>query len=109
MHASEKLSLEQIRQLVAASEGLRFESENRRQMYAWVESVLIEHQFKQQGRVARGLLRRYIEKMTGLSPGPGHGAECQADGSVPRGTILAAPGQPEASSALVGSRLFSGS
>ena len=49
MHASEKLSLEQIRQLVAASEGLRFESENRRQMYGWVESVLIEHQFKHQG------------------------------------------------------------
>ena len=68
MHASEKLSLEQIRQLVAASEGLRFESENRRQMYAWVESVLIEHGYARQGRVARGLLRRYIEKMTGLSP-----------------------------------------
>ena len=58
MHASEKLSLERIRQLVAASEGLRFESENRRQMYAWVESVLIEHQFKQQGKVARGFGRR---------------------------------------------------
>ena len=41
MHSAEKLSLEQIRSLVAASEGLRFESENRRQMYAWVESVLI--------------------------------------------------------------------
>ena len=68
MHASEKLSLEQIRQLVAASEGLRFESENRRQMYGWVESVLIEHGYARQGKVARGLLRRYIEKMTGLSP-----------------------------------------
>ena len=57
MHASEKLSLEQIRQLVAASEGLRFESENRRQMYAWVESVLIERGYARQGKVARGLLR----------------------------------------------------
>jgi len=52
VHAAEKLSLEQIRLLVAASEGLRFESENHRQMYAWVESVPIERQFKQQGKVA---------------------------------------------------------
>ena len=59
--------MEQIRSLVAASEGLRFESENRRQMYAWVESVLIEHSYAKLGKVARGLLRRYIETMTGLS------------------------------------------
>ena len=56
MHSPEKLSLEQIRSLVAASEGLRFESENRRQMYAWVESVLIEHSYAKLGKVARGLL-----------------------------------------------------
>ena len=67
MHEAEKLSLEQIRLLVSASEGLRFESENREQMYGWVESVLIEHGYARQGKAARGLLRRYLEKMTGLS------------------------------------------
>lgn len=67
MHEAEKLSLEQIRLLVSASEGLRFESENREQMYGWVESVLIEHGYSRQGKAARGLLRRYLEKMTGLS------------------------------------------
>ena len=67
MHEAEKLSLEQIRLLVSASEGLRFASENREQMYGWVESVLIEHGYASQGKAARGLLRRYLEKMTGLS------------------------------------------
>ena len=67
MHEAEKLSLEQIRLLVSASEGLRFASENREQMYGWVESVLIEHGYSQLGKAARGLLRRYLEKMTGLS------------------------------------------
>lgn len=67
MHEAEKLSLEQIRLLLSASEGLCFASENREQMYGWVESVLIEHGYAQQGKAARGLLRRYLEKMAGLS------------------------------------------
>lgn len=66
MHEAEKLSLEQIRLLVTASEGVRFESEHRQQMYGWVESVLVQQEYGCQGKVARGLLRRYIEKMTGL-------------------------------------------
>jgi transposase InsO family protein len=67
VHEAEKLSLEQIRFLVSASDGLLFESENREQMYGWVESVLIEHSYAKLGKVARGLLHRYIETMTGLS------------------------------------------
>jgi len=67
VHEAEKLSLEQIRGFVAASEELRFEGENRAQRNAWVERVLIEQQFAGQGKAARGLLRRYVEKMTGMS------------------------------------------
>ena len=67
MHEAEKLSLEQIRLLVLASDGLRFASESREQMYGWVESVLIEHRYAGLGKAARGLLRRYLGKMTGLS------------------------------------------
>jgi transposase InsO family protein len=67
VHEAEKLSLEQIRGFIAASEELRFESENRIQRYAWVERMLIEQQYASQSKAARGLLHRYIEKMTGLS------------------------------------------
>ena len=67
VHQAEKLNLEAIRRFVAASEEIRFESADRRQVYAWVEGLLVGQQYAQQGKAARGLLRRYIEKMTGLS------------------------------------------
>ena len=67
MHEAEKLSLEAIGRFVEASEEIRFEGENRPQVYGWVEQVLVGQQYGQQGKAARGLLRRYIEKMTGLS------------------------------------------
>jgi len=67
VHQAEKLSLEGIRRFVEASEEIRFEGANRGQVYGWVERVLVEHEYAQQGKVGRGLLRRYIEKMTGLS------------------------------------------
>src|ERR1035437_9004538 len=67
MHEAEKLSLEAIGRFVEASEEIRFESEDRQQLYGWVERVLVEQEYAQQGKAARGLLRRYIEKMTGLS------------------------------------------
>ena len=67
VHQAEKLSLEGIRRFVAASEEIRFESADRRQVYAWVEGLLVGQRYAQQAKAARGLLRRYIEKMTGLS------------------------------------------
>ena len=52
---------------VESSEEIRFESKNREQVYGWLERVLVHQEYAQQGKVARGLVRRYIEKMTGLS------------------------------------------
>jgi transposase InsO family protein len=67
VHQAEKLSLEGIRRFIEASQDLRFEGKSREQVYAWVEQVLCQQQYHQQGKAARGLLRRYIEKMTGMS------------------------------------------
>lgn len=67
MHAAEQLSLDQIQEFLKASEGIRFEGKTREQIYGWVEKVLVHHQYQQQGRRVRGLLRLYVEKMTGLS------------------------------------------
>jgi hypothetical protein len=67
VHEAEKLSLDQIEAFLNASEAIRFEGENRQQVYGWVEQVLRQQHYPQQGRKARGLLRRYLEKMTGLS------------------------------------------
>jgi hypothetical protein len=67
VHEAEKLSLDQIEAFLNASQEIRFEAENREQVYGWVEQVLGQPQYPQQGRKTRGLLRRYLEKMTGLS------------------------------------------
>jgi len=67
MDDAEKLSMEAIGRFVTASEAIRFEAEDRQQVYGWVEQVLAGQQYGQLGKAARGLLRRYIEKMTGLS------------------------------------------
>ena len=67
VHEAEKLSLEAIGRFVEASEELRFEGGNRQEVYGWVEQVLVQQEYAQQGKAARGLVRRYIEKMTGLS------------------------------------------
>jgi len=67
MVRAEELSLEAMGEFVAASEEIRFEATDRRQLHDWVEQVLLGQQYGQLGKPARGLVRRYIEKMTGLS------------------------------------------
>jgi transposase InsO family protein len=67
MHEAEKLNLDQIEAFLKASEAIRFEGESRQQVYHWIEQVLRQQQYQKQGRQAHGLLRRYLEKMTGRS------------------------------------------
>jgi transposase InsO family protein len=61
------LSLEQIRAFLEASDEVAFEGRNREEVYGWVNRVLEEHKYEKLGRAERGWLRRYVEKMTGLS------------------------------------------
>jgi len=67
MKNGERLNQEQIRAFLAASEGFRFEANNREEVYIWVTRTLVEQEYGVQKREAKGLLRSYVEKMTGLS------------------------------------------
>src|ERR1700691_2219421 len=67
MRAIEKLSLEQIRAFVEASDGVEFEGRHREEVYGWVNQTLRQQGYQDLKRGGRGLLRRYVEKMTGLS------------------------------------------
>jgi len=67
VHEAEKLSLEQIQAFLNASQEIRFEGEAQKQIYHWIEQVLGRQEYHQQSRPARGLLRSYLTKMTGLS------------------------------------------
>jgi len=64
---AEKLSLEQIEAFLNASQAIRFQGETQKQIYHWIEQVLCRQQYSKQSRAARGLLRRYLAKMTGRS------------------------------------------
>lgn len=67
MQNGERLSLEQIRAFLEAAEEVHFEAANRGEVYVWISRILCEQEYWQQGKESKGLLRRYVRKMTGLS------------------------------------------
>ena len=62
-----KLGLEQIQVFLDASEEIQFEGKRRSEVYDWIARLLRQQGYRTQGKVVRGLLRRYVAKMTGLS------------------------------------------
>jgi IS30 family transposase len=64
---AERLSLDQIRTFLEASQEMAFEGAPRPEVYEWLTGVLCEQEYFKQKRVVRGILRRYLGKMTGLS------------------------------------------
>jgi transposase InsO family protein len=67
VQAGEGLSLEQIRAFLEASEGVGFQGEKREEVYGFVYQTLRQQRYQDLKRSGRGLVRRYIAKMTGLS------------------------------------------
>ena len=67
MEDGEKLSLEQIRAFLEASGEVRFQAQDREELYGWVDGTLRQQDYGQLMRAAKGLVRRYVAKMTGLS------------------------------------------
>ena len=67
MKNAEKLSREQIEALLEASAEVEFEGHERVGMYKWITQTLAAQQYREQGKLMRGLLLRYVAKMTGLS------------------------------------------
>lgn len=67
MQAAERLSLEQIRVFLEASNDLGFQGRNRDEVYDWVNQTLRQQSYQTLKRSGRGLVRRYLEKMTGMS------------------------------------------
>jgi hypothetical protein len=67
MDDSEATSLEQIRAFLAGSGEVRFAGQKREEVYAWTERTLQQHQYAGLSKQEKGLLRRYVARMTGLS------------------------------------------
>lgn len=67
MQASERLNLEQIQAFLENSGEVGFKGQNRGEVYGWVNQTLQQQRYEELKRSERGLVRRYVEKMTGLS------------------------------------------
>lgn len=67
MQTARELSLEQIRAFLEASDDMEFQGRNRKEKYSWVNQTLRQQSYQDLSRSGRGMVRRYVGKMTGLS------------------------------------------
>ena len=67
MRDGEPLSLEQIRAFLEGSEEVAFAARNQREVYQWTERILVDQEYQQLPKSAKGVVRQYIGKMTGRS------------------------------------------
>ena len=67
MDDSEATSLEQVRAFLAGSGEVRFTGQKRHDVYRWTERTLVRFEYAGLGRRDKGLVRRYLARMTGLS------------------------------------------
>ena len=67
MDDSEATSLEQVRAFLAGSGEVRFTGQRRGEVYGWVERTLVRFQYAGLGRRDKGLVRRYLARLSGLS------------------------------------------
>lgn len=67
MWNAESLSREQIREFLNSSQPIEFAGCGRNEKYAWVERVLAAQGYGELGKRDRGVVRAYLEKVTGMS------------------------------------------
>ena len=64
----EKLNtVEQVKQFLEGSDALEFEGVSIGERYRWIETVLVRFKYPQLNRVEKGVIRLYIEKVSGYS------------------------------------------
>lgn len=67
MWNAESLSREQIREFLQSSQPIEFAGCGRKEKYAWVEQVLRAQHYAELAKGQRGVVRTYLEKVTGMS------------------------------------------
>jgi transposase InsO family protein len=66
MQNGERLTTEQINNFLKGSEEVIFAGQNKKEVYGWVQDLLVAQEFSQQDKKRRGAIRAYVEKVTGL-------------------------------------------
>src|SRR5574341_1259355 len=67
MQNLERLSLEQMREFIDGSRTVAFAAKEREKIYGFMERVLKTQQYRRLSRGQRGIVRRFLAKVSGLS------------------------------------------
>jgi transposase InsO family protein len=67
MDDSQIKTLDQIRGILKSSQGLEFKGLTRDGKYGWMEGILTRFKYFSLGKKAKGLVKTYLHRMTGLS------------------------------------------
>ena len=62
------VSIDKLKALLASSDVLTFKGSSQEEIYAWIERTLRSYHYRSRPRADKGVLRRYMLKMTGISP-----------------------------------------
>jgi transposase InsO family protein len=60
-------TIEQVKQFLGCSKPLEFEGASIEERYRWIEKVLVRFAYQRLNKSEKGLIRQYIEKMSGYS------------------------------------------
>src|ERR1035437_658538 len=67
MNDEQLQTLEQVKQFIDSSQAIEFKGINTKEKYQWIEEVLRKFKYHRLKRSGKGILRRYVEKVTGYS------------------------------------------
>ncbi len=60
-------TIEQVKQFLGGSKPLEFEGLSIEERYRWIEKVLVRFTYQRLSKSEKGVIRQYIEKMSGYS------------------------------------------
>jgi hypothetical protein len=61
------MSIDELKAFLASSGVFTFKENSREETYAWIERTLRSYHYRSRPRSEKGVLRRYMQKMTGIS------------------------------------------
>jgi len=67
MNDQKLTTVEQVKKFLRGSEVLEFAGVSTAERYQWIEGELMRFAYAQLGRMDKGVIRRYLEKMSGYS------------------------------------------
>ena len=67
MNDGELKTIEQVWQFIEGNEKVDFEGQSTEEKYKWVEEVLVRFRYFRLKKAEKGIIRRYIQKVTGYS------------------------------------------